>query len=98
MPTKEDIIEVLKEIEDPELFLDIWFLGLIYNISIDEDDKEVDIEMTFTTPACPAAPSLVQQVHDKISALNEVNKVNVEITFNPPWEPSDDVKAMLGMI
>ncbi|MEZ4754879.1 MAG: metal-sulfur cluster assembly factor [Bdellovibrionota bacterium] len=98
MPTKEEIIEALKTIEDPELFLDIWFLGLIYGIGVDEDLNEVDIEMTFTTPACPAAPSLVEEVHTKVGALPDVKKVNVNITFTPPWEPSDDVKAMLGMI
>ena len=96
MPTREQVIEVLKTIEDPEIFLDIWFLGLIYNIDI--KDAIIDIEMTFTSPMCPAGPMLIDQVKTKLEALEGVETVNVKIVFTPPWEPSDDVKAMLGMM
>ncbi len=98
MPTKDQIIEVLKGIEDPELFLDIWFLGLIYNVGIDEDDNSVHVEMTFTTPMCPAGPQLIEQVRSGIQALDGVEEVIVEIVFEPPWKPSDEVKGMLGML
>lgn len=100
-PLKERIIEALKTIEDPELFLDIWFLGLIYNIGIDDTDPqgaEVVIDMTFTSPMCPAGPELRHAVLTKIGELEGVQKVSVTITFQPPWEPSDEVKGLLGMM
>ena len=97
MPTQDQIIEVLKKIEDPELFLDIWFIGLIYNIDI-QDGGVIKITMTFTSPMCPAGPSLIDQIKTKIAELPEVSKVDVEVVFSPQWTPSDEVKAMLGMI
>jgi metal-sulfur cluster biosynthetic enzyme len=95
-PTKEQIIEVLKTVEDPELFLDIWFLGLIYNIAIDEG--RVIIDMTFTSPMCPAGPQLKHEVQSKVAALPGVKESIVQITFTPPWEASEEVKGMLGML
>jgi len=95
-PTREAIIEVLKTVEDPELFLDIWFLGLIYNIGI--DDGHVAIDMTFTSPMCPAGPQLKHEVQTKVAAVPGVKEVSVTITFTPPWEPSDEVKGLLGMM
>lgn len=97
MATREEIIEALKRVEDPELFLDIWFLGLIYNIDI-KPDGLVEIEMTFTSPMCPAGPMLVDQVKTEVGAVPGVTQVEVRITFVPPWEPSDEVKGMLGMM
>lgn len=95
-PTKEQVIEVLKTVEDPELFLDIWFLGLIYNIAIDEG--RVIIDMTFTSPMCPAGPQLKHEVQTKVAALPGVKEAIVQITFTPPWEASEEVKGMLGML
>ncbi len=97
MPTKDQVIEVLKSIEDPELFLDIWFLGLIYSIHFEEDNK-VKIEMTFTSPMCPAGPSLIDQVQTKVGGMEGVSSCEVKVTFTPPWEPSDEVKGLLGML
>lgn len=96
MITKDQVIEVLKTIEDPEIFLDIWFLGLIYKIEIVE--QKVFIEMTFTTPLCPAGPMLISEVQTKVGKLEGVAAVDVKIVFTPPWQPSDEVKGMLGMI
>jgi metal-sulfur cluster biosynthetic enzyme len=101
MVTREAVVDVLKKIEDPELFLDIWFLGLIYNIDIKDDESgqsTVDVEMTFTSPMCPAGPQLLEQVRQGVLAIPGVKEVNVRVTFVPPWEPSDDVKGMLGML
>lgn len=95
--TKDQVIEALKTVEDPELFLDIWFLGLVYSIDIN-DDNSVDIEMTFTSPMCPAGPMLLDQVKTKVGAIEGVQGVDVIIVFSPPWQPSDEVKAMLGLI
>jgi len=97
MASKEQIIEALKTVEDPELYLDIWFLGLIYSIEPKEEGG-VDIEMTFTSPMCPAGPQLIEEVKNKVGALEGASPVNVKIVFSPPWKPSDDVKAMLGLI
>jgi metal-sulfur cluster biosynthetic enzyme len=96
LPTREQIIEALKTVEDPELFLDIWFLGLVY--SIDIAPEGVTIEMTFTSPLCPAGPMLVDQVKTKVGAVPGVEKVEVKIVFTPPWVPSDEVKGLLGMM
>ncbi len=94
--TKEEIIEILKTVEDPELFLDIWFLGLIYDIRI--NGGEVDIDMTFTSPMCPAGPQLVAEVKGGVELLTTVDTANVHVVFDPPWEPSDEVKGMMGML
>ncbi len=98
MATKDEVIEILKTIEDPELFLDIWFLGLIYAIDINQEEHKVTIDMTFTTPMCPAGPMMIEQVKDQVGLLPDIDEVEVKIVFDPPWQPSDDVKAMLGMM
>ena len=95
MPTKEAIIEVIKTIEDPELFLDIWFLGLIYGIDIKEPN--VSITMTFTSPMCPVGPELIEQVKTKIENMEGVEQVNVTVTFNPAWTPNEEVRGLLGL-
>ena len=94
--SREKIVDALKQIEDPELFLDIWFLGLIYSVEIEE--SAVSITMTFTSPMCPAGPMLIDQVRSGVGALEGVSTVDVKVTFDPPWEPSDEVKGMLGML
>ena len=94
---RDKIIEVLKTIEDPDLFIDIWFLGLIYEIDFNEVDGATAIKMTFTTPLCPSGPDLVNQVHEKTLSVPEVSSVKVEVTFDPPWQASDEVKGLLGI-
>lgn len=96
MASKQDVIDALKTVEDPELFLDIWFLGLIYGIELEEE--LVKITMTFTSPMCPAGPMLINEVKSTVGALEGVGEVDVQVTFSPPWEPSDEVKGMLGMM
>ena len=96
MVTRDQVIEALKKVEDPEMFLDIWFLGLVYGIEIVE--RDVKITMTFTSPMCPAGPMLINNIKGEIAKIEGVGKVEVEVVFAPPWEPSDDVKAMLGLI
>ncbi len=95
-PSREAIIEALKLVEDPELFLDVWFLGLIYGITI--EGSQVIIEMTFTSPMCPAGPQLKHDVKTKVGAVPGVSDVVVNITFQPAWQPSDEVKGLLGMM
>ncbi|MEK6937384.1 MAG: iron-sulfur cluster assembly protein [Nanoarchaeota archaeon] len=93
---KEEIIEVMKKINDPELHIDIWTLKLIYNIEIKE--SLVDIRMTFTSPMCPYGPFLVDQIKNKIKeSLNWVKEVKVEVVFEPLWQPTDEIKEILGI-
>ena len=95
MAKKEDVIEVLKKVIDPEIGIDVWTLELIYNVDV--EDEKVKIRMTFTTPMCPYGPMLVEEIKTKISELEKIKEVDVEITFEPPWEPSEELRATLGV-
>ena len=95
-PNNKKIIEVLKKVNDPELHIDVWTLGLIYNIDIKE--KIIDIKMTSTSPMCPYGPFLVDEIKNKIRESNKsIKEVKVEVVFQPLWQPSDQVKEMLGI-
>ncbi|MGB0377168.1 MAG: iron-sulfur cluster assembly protein, partial [Flavobacteriaceae bacterium] len=80
----EKIVKVLKTIYDPEIPVDIYELGLIYDVFVNEDN-DVKILMTLTTPNCPVAESLPQEVKEKVRSLDEVKEVELELTFDPPW-------------
>ncbi len=94
--TKEDVVDVLKTIYDPELYIDIWTLGLIYDIEIHEEI--LNIRMTFTSVACPAGPQLVGEIKERTKELPGVVSTNVEVVFDPPWEPSEELKGMMGIL
>ena len=96
MIIKEEIIEVLKNIEDPELKIDLWTLGLIYGVELDEVEQIAKIIMTFTTPLCPYGPTMVEEIKKKIVELG-AKAVEVDVVFTPPWKPSEEVKMMLGL-
>lgn len=94
------IIEVVKTVYDPEIPVDIYELGLIYDIKID-DDMNVDVLMTLTSPSCPVAESLPEEVEQKIQGISEVSKAKVTITFEPPWEKdmmSEEAQLELGFM
>ena len=96
----EKIVNVLKTIYDPEIPVDIYELGLIYDVFVNED-SDVKILMTLTTPNCPVAETLPMEVEEKIKSINEVNSAEVEITFDPPWTQdlmSEEAKLELGML
>ena len=96
----EKIHRVLKTIYDPEIPVDIYELGLIYDVFINEDD-EVKILMTLTSPNCPVAESLPEEVRQKVKSLDTVTDVEVEITFDPAWSQdlmSEEAKLELGML
>ena len=98
MVSKEEVIEVLKKVNDPEIQYDIWSLGLVYGIDI--DGKKIKITMTFTSPMCPYGPVLMDDVRRQVSAIEGVGEVEVEITFSPPWGPekmSEEAKIGLGI-
>lgn len=80
----EKIVRVLKTIYDPEIPVDIYELGLIYDVFVNED-YDVKILMTLTTPNCPVAETLPLEVEEKVKSLNDVKSAEVEITFDPPW-------------
>ena len=86
MDLKEKIISEIKKIYDPEIPVNIYELGLIYDISIENHD--VKIKMTLTTPNCPVAESLPKEVKDSIKEIKEVNDVSLDLVWNPPWNKS----------
>jgi FeS assembly SUF system protein len=96
----EDVVKTLKTIYDPEIPVDIYELGLIYDVMINEDN-EVKVLMTLTSPNCPVAESLPQEVEEKIRSIDTVKSAEVEITFDPPWSKdlmSEEAKLELGML
>lgn len=97
MVSQQDVMEVLKEVYDPELHYNIVDLGLVYDVNV--EDGNVRILMTLTTPACPIGPMIIEQIQENLSLLPGVKDVDVEITFDPMWTPdrmSDEAKADLG--
>ena len=86
MDLKEKVITEIKKIYDPEIPVNIYELGLIYDIKI--KDKDVQVKMTLTTPNCPVAESLPKEVNDRIMELKEVNKVDLDLVWDPPWDKS----------
>ncbi len=96
----EKVVRVLKTIFDPEIPVDIYELGLIYDVFVNED-FDVKVLMTLTTPNCPVAETLPVEVEEKIKSIDEVNDCEVEITFDPPWSQdlmSEEAKLELGML
>lgn len=97
---EERIVDVLKTVYDPEIPVDIYNLGLIYRIEVN-DDATVDIDMTFTAPTCPAAEYILEDVRQKVEALEGVKGSNVELVFEPEWDKdmmSEEAKMELGLL
>jgi metal-sulfur cluster biosynthetic enzyme len=103
MPVSEDVIrEALKQVIDPELFVNVIDLGLVYAVETAEreDKTDVGIEMTLTSPACPAGPQLIQQSKSVVGRLEGVGEVNVKLVMTPPWTPdrmTEDARDQLGI-
>ena len=96
----EKIVKVLKTIYDPEIPVDIYELGLIYDVFVNEDN-DVKILMTLTSPNCPVAETLPVEVEEKVKSLDMVKDAEVEITFDPPWTQdlmSEEAKLELGLL
>ncbi len=94
------IIEVLRNIYDPEIPVNIYELGLIYEINID-DDFNVKILMTLTTPNCPVAESMPAEVRESVAEIPEVKSADLKLTFEPPWDKemlTDEAKLELGLL
>lgn len=96
----EKIVTILKTIYDPEIPVDIYELGLIYDVLVNEEN-EVKILMTLTSPNCPVAETLPVEVEEKVKSLNVIKDAEVEITFDPPWTQdlmSEEAKLELGLL
>lgn len=97
---ESEIVNVLKNIYDPEIPVNIYDLGLIYGIKTD-DENQVEIEMTMTSPNCPMADDLLAEVYDKVGKIEGVKKAQVHLTFDPPWDQdrlSEEAKLELGLL
>jgi|SRR5687768_7305908 metal-sulfur cluster biosynthetic enzyme len=97
MPTREDVFEALKVVEDPELGMDIVELGLVYDVEV--DGPKVHVTYSLTSMGCPVGPLIEQQIAETVSEMPGVEEVEPELTWSPPWSPekmSDDAKFILG--
>ncbi len=95
---EERVVDVLKTVFDPEIPVNIYDLGLIYKIDVDEN-ADVDIDMTFTAPSCPAADYILEDVRQKVESLTGVNSVTVNMVFEPEWDKSmmsEEARIELG--
>lgn len=100
MELETKVLDVLKSIYDPEIPVNIYDLGLIYEINVDEDTI-AHIRMTLTAPNCPIADSLVAEIEAKVKAIENIKRAEVELTFDPPWDKSmltDEAKLELGLL
>ena len=99
-PSPEQLLDVLRDIEDPELRISIVELGLVYHVDIDEDGL-VTIDLTLTTPACPIGPMLQGQAYHMLTQIDGVEDVEVNLVWEPPWDPktmaSEEVRMQLGV-
>ena len=99
---EEIVIDVLKQCYDPEIPIDLWSLGLIYNINITEasnNKSDVHITMTLTTPGCTMGQHMADDIKSKLEYMEDIDSATVEVTFEPPWEPemmSDEARTKLG--
>mgnify|MGYP002725455940 FL=1 len=100
---KENVIEVLKQCYDPEIPVDLWSLGLIYEIEIQDsyegDTSDINIVMSLTTPGCGMGQMMADDIRTKLEAREDVNQAFVQVTFDPPWEPemmSKEARDKLG--
>jgi len=98
--TEEKIIEAIRPVEDPDIGLSLVDMGLIYEVKVD-DYNNVNIRMTLSSPGCPIGPQLMAQVKMAVKTLDEANKVNIDLVWDPPWDPeemaTDSVKDILGL-
>lgn len=98
---QEKVIEVLRTVYDPEIPVNIYDLGLIYRIELSEDNKELSVDMTLTAPNCPAADFIMEDVRQKLEAISGLEKVNLELVFEPEWTKdmmSEEAKLDMGLL
>ena len=99
MPTKDEILAALKQVYDPEIGVNIVDLGLVYRVDLDEAGGQVHVNMTLTSFGCPLGPQMVRDVQIELARLPGIKHVNVDLVWNPHWQPSmmsDSAKEELG--
>ncbi len=100
LPNREEVLEALKPVVDPEMNVSIVDLGLVYDVEAEDPDKLL-IKMTLTSPMCPVGPQIMGAVHSTALQLEGVEDVDIQLVWAPPWDPrtmaTDDVKMMLGI-
>jgi metal-sulfur cluster biosynthetic enzyme len=97
VPTREEVIEALRAVEDPELGMDIVDLGLLYDVEVVE--RKVHVTFSLTSMGCPVGPMIEEQIRETVASMEGVEEVESELTWEPPWSPekmSDDAKFILG--
>ncbi|MBR6170565.1 MAG: DUF59 domain-containing protein [Bacteroidaceae bacterium] len=98
---QERVIEVLRTVYDPEIPVNIYDLGLIYRIELNDDATELSVDMTLTAPNCPAADFILEDVRQKLETISGINKVDVQLVFEPEWNKdmmSEEAKVELGFL
>jgi metal-sulfur cluster biosynthetic enzyme len=99
--TRDEVFEAIRPVTDPEIRIGIVDLGLVYDVDIDNDGKDVNVKMTLTSPMCPVGPMIMTAVHENVALIPGVLNVNVELVWDPPWDPrlmaSDEAKDQLGL-
>ena len=98
---EESIVEALKTVYDPEIPVNIYDLGLIYRIELNDDATELSVDMTLTAPNCPAADFILEDVRQKLETITGINKVDVQLVFEPEWNKdmmSEEAKVELGFL
>ena len=98
MADEVQLIDALKQVIDPELMINIVDLGLVYDVT--QEEKTVNVDMTLTSPACPAGPQIIQQSKMALEQLEDVEEANIKLVMSPPWSPermTDDARDQLGI-
>lgn len=98
---KEQVIAAIRTVYDPEIPVNVYDLGLIYEVNLDEAQGKVDVKMSLTAPACPVAGTLPGIVENAVRNVDDVNEASVELVWDPPWTPermSEDARLALGMM
>lgn len=101
LPNSEDVLMALHPVVDPEMNISIVDLGLIYDVEPDEENQKLLIKMTLTSPMCPVGPQIMGAVHSSALQMEEVEDVEIQLVWTPPWDPrtmaSEEVRMMLGI-
>jgi metal-sulfur cluster biosynthetic enzyme len=99
MTTKDEILKALKNVEDPEIGMNIVDLGLVYGIDWEEEQGQVHVDLTLTSPGCPLGPEIIRNIKRELRPMDEILDVEVDLVWQPLWHPSmmsDDAKNELG--
>lgn len=99
MSSKGEILDALKNVEDPEIGMNIVDLGLVYGVDMDDDEERVHIDLTLTSPGCPLGPMIIRDIQREVQALGDILDVDVDLVWSPLWHPtmmSDYAKDELG--